>query len=252
MSISLGISTVGNPSSDTLGLDGAGLTGITGPALPNPNSQPFPLSQLLPSDGNPAMRSSTDADAGNSGIEAGGVDPLTPQGLTESASAALATVIQAVTSTLETIHAGSTPPADTAKNAPANPAADAGVTQLSQLIQSSGFKLLLQLLGSSSTAADPNLASLLQGSEEDPSASLAASSSEPSATGSAQAGPAIASKADDPGPYFRKLVGELESTYKTAPDADSAQSSSDYDTSELDLFLKWLSLNGANSVTATA
>jgi hypothetical protein len=250
MSISIGTSTVGNPSSDPLGLDGAGLSGITGPALHNPNSRPSQLPQLLPNDSNPATQSGTDPDASTSGVEAGAVDPLTPQGLTASGSAALSTVIQTVTSTLNSIHAGNGPAADLPAKAAANPAADAGVTQLSQLIQSTGFKLLLQLLGSSSATAEPNLANLLHGSGED--ATITATPAESTAPGTANPRPAAAFNDIDPAPYFRKLIGELESTYKTVPEDDSAQSASDFNASELDLFLKWLSLNGSNSVTATA
>jgi hypothetical protein len=243
MSISIGISTIGNPSSDTLGLDGAGLSGITGPALHDPNSQPSPLPPLLPGNDNSSSRSTsdpnTDTYTSTQGVEACEVDPLTPRSMTDKGSAALSTVIKTVTSALEAIHAGNS------KNA-----LDAGVTQLSQLIQSTGFRLLLQLLGSSSATADPNLASLLQGSGDDaPGAAVPAEFAAPSA---ADQRPAAASEDIGPAPYFRKLIGELESTYRTAPDADSAQSTSDYDASELDLFLRWLSLNGANSVIATA
>jgi len=163
-----------------------------------------------------AVRQRSAAPTG-SDTSAATLDPLTPLANTPSDASALATVLSAASATLDSVKG------DTAEAAP--------------LLQSPGFQLLLNVLGNSEAAAS---ASNTQLSE------LLASpaGNDPAAT---TGGPGIILNLT---PYFQKLLGELESTYKTTtiPGAGTPP----FNLPELDLFLKWLSLNGSASVAASA
>jgi hypothetical protein len=65
------------------------------------------------------------------------------------------------------------------------------------------------------------------------------------------AGQSNSSGSVNPQPYFQKMLGELESAY--APSGVPAASSlTAFNTSEVDLFLKWLSLNEGGALIASA
>jgi len=248
VSIALSIPSIGGLNADAPGLNradlaGAGLYGVTGPLLSNPNSQPPPLPALPASSGLAIQNAATAASANATT----GVDPLTPRGLTASGAVALTNVISTVTTALNGVQNNT-------------------ATGFTQLLQSPGFQVLLQVLGAGDTGvsngADTNtgtsstaqLASLLQSGSSpsaNPTASTAAATGpNPSTTSTTGSAPGPGNHASgNQSPYFQKLLGELESTYKaSAPTTNGAA----LNTSELDLFLKWLSLNGAGSVVASA
>ena len=248
MSIALSIPSIGGLNADAPGLNradlaGAGLYGVTGPLLSNPNSQPPPLPALPASSGLAIQNAATAASANATT----GVDPLTPRGLTASGAVALTNVISTVTTALNGVQNNT-------------------ATGFTQLLQSPGFQVLLQVLGAgdtgvsnragtnTGTSSTAQLASLLQSGSSpsaNPTASTAAATGpNPSTTSTTGSAPGPGNHASgNQSPYFQKLLGELESTYKaSAPTTNGAA----LNTSELDLFLKWLSLNGAGSVVASA
>jgi hypothetical protein len=239
VSIALSIPSIGSLNADALGLNradlaGAGLNSVTGPLLSNPNSQPPPLPALPANSGlaiqNAASTGSTTAVAG--------VDLLTPRGLTASGAVALTNVISTVTTTLNSVQSNS-------------------LTGFTQLVQSPGFQVLLQVLGvgdnsgtagnGAAVAGPAQLTSLLASSPAPGSAAASSTGASASSTpGAASAGTHVST---NPSPYFEKLLGELQNTFNSS---STSTGDSVLNTSELELFLKWLSINGASSVVASA
>lgn len=212
MSIAVGISPW-----NTTPEANAGLNGIT-PHLSQPGQQTTSL-PLLTVRQRPAAHVNTDTSTPS-------LDPLTPLASTPGDASALATVLSAASTTLDRVKG------DTTEAAP--------------LLQSPGFQLLLNVLSSDVLSSD------VLGSSE---AAASASNTQLSDLLAPSATTDLAITRDpgsvvNPTPYFQKLLGELESTYKTA--SGSSVGTPPFNPSELDLFLKWLSLNGSASVAASA
>jgi hypothetical protein len=266
MSISLGVPTIESQAVDTLALNVAALTGASGVQISNANSYPASAASSTARNAEAAASSGASANA----TVAAGLDPLTPSGVTASGAAALTRVITTVTTTLNEIQSST-------------------LAGLTQLVTSSGFQLLLQVLGSAGGPGDSSTASEVPsinstGSQAS-AAQLAALLTAPEPTAAVSQSPTNLASATvppipgkvvieqtsnsvNPAPYFQQLLGELETTYKTAsapaPAANTAGSNAPVRTeaqneahssgqsSELDLFLKWLSVNGASSVVTSA
>ena len=226
----------------------SGLSGVGGPLLTDPNSQSSALPVISQRS---AVASHTSGPA--VGLTGGrGLDPLTPSTATTREAAALTTVINSITTTLATIQSSTGQSVNQA---------------VSQLLQSQGFLLLFHVLGASvgpdsanSETVTVQLGDLLSGvSTAAPSGK--ANSGATSATAAIASSTATGNLSGTHGqtesaPYFQKLLGELAGTLgvKTPSEANGTASGlpSPFSSSELDLFLKWLSLNGSGSVVANA
>lgn len=231
MPISLTIPAVtsANPASSN-----ATLNAIAGPLLGEPNSQSAPLPVIFSRSAIATQGDSTAASL----QPMYGLDPLTPLSETASQAAALTRVIDSATSTLNSIQSST------------GQSVNQGV---GQLLQAHGFLLLFHALGGSSSSTDSSPAQF--GSLLTQSADASASGDTLAAAG-APADNHILSDANNSAPYFQKLLGELAGTFgaitngAAGPAGDGTNLA--FNSSELDLFLKWLSLNGTGSVVASA
>jgi len=202
-----------------LSLKAVSLNGASGPLLADPKLSAIaaatPLTTQPPGDG-----------AVNLQEAAASLDPLTPLSLAPGGATALASVITSVSTTLDTMYsiaAQSTNP-------------EIASTGIRELLQSPRFQQVFQLLGNDE----------LTGSRiPDRRSNLAAPGESFCDVLNRFAG-------DATDPYFERLLGELESTFrKTQPRQDAAGDTAS-EASQLDMLLPWLALNGSHNVVASA
>jgi hypothetical protein len=135
-----------------------------------------------------------------------------------------------------------------------------GSGTFTQFVSSPAFQQALQVLsatGTSSQSPSPPVSSNLANLNLIPSNETPAIARVSTTTVASSTSDSPGSSSGEAMPYFQKLLGELESTYQSSGSSGTVAGTSmsgisDFDSSELDLFLKWLSLNGGGSVAANA